>query len=129
MTGRDHTRQDLADAVGVPVEALYLDERTVVCPCCGHTETGPGWEPHDAMTTHYATHRRALACGCQWRDDPYTTRGQLWTCDQHAPAYLRERTEWRLCNHYGRRWSAAATRDPQPSLFHASTSLPAGGRS
>ena len=63
---------------------------TVTCPACGHTETGDSYHPHDAMTEHYTTHRRALACGCQTGPN-----GQLWTCDDHTPAFLRERAAWR----------------------------------
>lgn len=82
---------------------------TVTCPACGHTETGDSHHPHDAMTEHYRTHRRPLACGCQTGPND-----QLWTCDNHTPAFLRERNTWRIANHQAGRWTHPA---PQPSLF------------
>ena len=76
---------------------------TVTCPVCGHTETGENHHPHDAMTYHYRTHRRAARCGCQWQDHPTPSiDGSLRVCEAHEVAYLRERTEWRLANYYAR---------------------------
>lgn len=86
---------------------------TPTCPWCDHAEppTEPAYVAHDNLAEHYAAaHSRKQRCGCQCVD------GEMWTCDDHAPAYLRERTAWRITNHEGHRY-AATPLTTQPSLF------------
>ena len=102
------TRDDLAAA------GLQRRRARVECFACGHTETGYAHHPHDAMTDHYlACLHRAKPCGCHL-DGP--DRTDVWTCDDHASAYLRERTAWRIANHEARRWTPLRDEPEQLAL-------------
>lgn len=77
---------------------------TLTCLWCPYTETGEGYEPHDRLAEHYLRClARAKPCGCHLGG---RNRTDVWTCDQHASAFLRERTVWRLAN-----WAAGGRPD------------------
>lgn len=63
---------------------------TLTCLWCPYTETGEGYEPHDRLAEHYLRClARAKPCGCHLGG---RNRTDVWTCDEHASAFLRERT-------------------------------------
>ncbi|MCA0296508.1 MAG: hypothetical protein LCH96_14600 [Actinobacteria bacterium] len=102
---------------------------TAACIWCGHTETGEGHLPWEAIRTHQVNAHggRRMRCGCEYaaagRRVPGAAqpeRKSWWTCEEHSTAYLRQITAWILANHQAGRW-ADRERSRQSSLLGRTT--------